>query len=81
VDYFRVRLDPSLSQDTDKVLEFAFTDEGNQAVGLHVRRGIAEYIPVSADYYLEADFVLKLDSETWAKRYLSSIDLGKVIGS
>jgi hypothetical protein len=63
------------------VLEFAFNDEGNQAVGLHVRRGIAEYIPVSANCYLEADFVLKLDAETWAKRYLISIGLGKVVGS
>jgi len=52
------------------VLEFVFTDERNQAVGLQVRRGIAEYITVSADYYLETDFVAKLDSETWAKRYL-----------
>ena len=81
VDYFRVRIDPKKSQDTDKVLEFVFTDLGNRAVGLHVRRGIAEYIPVPADYYREADFVLKLDSETWAKLYLSTIDLGKAIGS
>lgn len=79
VDYFRVRIDPKKSQDTDKVLEFVFTDEGGQAVGLHVRRGIAEYIPVPADYYRQADFVLKLDSETWAKLYLSAIDMAKAI--
>jgi alkyl sulfatase BDS1-like metallo-beta-lactamase superfamily hydrolase len=81
VDYFRVRIDPRKSQDTDAVLEFVFTDEGNQAVGLHVRRGIAEYIPVPAEYYRKADYVLKLDSETWAKLYLSTIDLGEAIGS
>jgi alkyl sulfatase BDS1-like metallo-beta-lactamase superfamily hydrolase len=81
VDYFRVRIDPRKSQDTDKVLEFVFTDEGNQAVGLHVRRGIGEYIPVPADYYRESDVVLKLDSETWAKLYLSETDLGEAISS
>lgn len=81
VDYFRVRIDPRKSEGTDKVLEFVFTDEGNQAVGLHVRRGIAEYIPVPADYYREADFVLELDSETWAKLYLSTIGLREAIGS
>jgi alkyl sulfatase BDS1-like metallo-beta-lactamase superfamily hydrolase len=81
VDYFRVRIDPRKSQDTDKVLEFVFTDAGNQAVGLHVRRGIVEYVPVPVDYYRKADFVLKLDSETWAKLYLSTTDLEKAIGS
>lgn len=81
VDFFRVRIDPRKSQDTDKVLEFVFTDKGNHTVALHVRRGIAEYIPVPADYYRKADFVLKLDSETWAKLYLSEIDLEELIGS
>ncbi len=48
VDYFRVRIDPKKAQDTDKVVELVFTDKGNQAVALHVRRGVAEYIPVPA---------------------------------
>ncbi|WP_054691360.1 alkyl sulfatase dimerization domain-containing protein [Desulfosarcina cetonica] len=81
VDFFRVRIDPKKSQDTDQVLEFVFTDAGKPAVGLHVRRGIAEYIPVPADYYREADFVVKLDSGTWATLYLSSLDLGEAIDS
>ena len=81
VDYFRVRIDPKKSQDTDKVLEFVFTDEGGQAVGLHVRRGIAEYITLPADYYRQADFVLKLGSKTWAKLYLSSVSLEEAIKS
>ncbi len=36
---------------------------------------------VPADHYLEADFVLELDSKTWAKLYLSETDLGEAIGS
>jgi alkyl sulfatase BDS1-like metallo-beta-lactamase superfamily hydrolase len=81
VDYFRVRIDPRKSQDTDKVLEFVFTDEDGQAVGLHVRRGIAEFLPAPADHYQEADFVLQLDGETWAKLYLSEIGLAEAIDS
>ena len=81
VDYFRVRIDPRKSQDTDQVMEFVFTDRGNQAVGLHVRRGIVEYVSVPADHYRTADFVLKLDSETWAQLYLSSMELNKAIDS
>ena len=81
VDYFRVRIDPRKSQDTDTVLKFVFTDDGGQIVGLHVRRGIAEYLPDPANHYQKADFVLELDGETWAKLYLSEIGLAEAIDS
>ena len=81
VNFFRVRIDPRKSENTDKVIEFVFTDKGNHAVSLHVRRGIAEFIPVPADYYRDADFVLKLDSEAWVGLYLSSADLGDAISA
>ena len=79
VDYFRVRIDPKKAQDTDKIVEFVFTDKGNQTVALHVRRGVVEFIPVPADYLREADYVLELDSETWAALYLSSTDVEKAL--
>ena len=81
VDFFRVRIDPRASQDTDKVLQFMFTGEGNPTVGLHVRRGIAEYLPVPADHYREADFVMELDGETWSKLYLNEIGVAEAIDS
>jgi alkyl sulfatase BDS1-like metallo-beta-lactamase superfamily hydrolase len=81
VDFFRVRIDPRASQDTDKVLQFMFTGEGNPTVGLHVRRGIAEYLPVPADHYREADFVMELDGETWSKLYLNEIGVVEAIDS
>ena len=81
VNFFRVRIDPKKSENTDKVVEFVFTDKGNQAVALHVRRGIAEYIPVPADYFRKSDYVLKLDSETWAGLYLSAVSLNDAIDS
>jgi len=81
VDYFRVRIDPKKSENTDKVIKFIFTDKGNEAVALHIRRGIAEYIPVPSDYYKKHDYSLKLDSETWAALYLSSVTLEEAISS
>jgi alkyl sulfatase BDS1-like metallo-beta-lactamase superfamily hydrolase len=81
VDFFRVRIDPKKSENTDKVVEFVFTDKGDHAVALHVRRGIAEYIPVPADYFRKSDYVLKLDSETWAGLYLSGVSLEDAIDS
>jgi len=81
VNFFRVRIDPRKSEDTDKVVEFVFTDKGNLGVALHVRGGIAEYVPVPADHYRQSDFVLKLDSETWAGLYLSAVSLNDAIAS
>ena len=71
VDYFRVRIDPRKSEETDRVIEFVFTDKGDHAVALHLRRGVVEFIPVPADYYREPDSVVRFDSETWAALYLS----------
>ncbi len=81
VDYFRVRIDQKKSENTDKVVEFVFTDKGNHAVALHVRRGIAEYIPVPADYLRKSDYVLKMDSETWVGLYLSAVSLKDAVDS
>jgi alkyl sulfatase BDS1-like metallo-beta-lactamase superfamily hydrolase len=81
VDYFRVRIDPRKSENTDKVIEFVFTDRGDYAVALHMRRGVAEFVPVPADYYRESDFVLKMDSGTWVGLYLSALSLSDAIGS
>ena len=79
VDYYRVRIDPKKSENTDKVIEFVFTDKGNKSVGLHVRGGIAEYIPVPANYYKETDYIIKLDSETWPELYLNSVTLQEAL--
>ena len=81
VDFFRVRIDPKKAQDTDQVVQFVFTDKENKAVGLHVRRGVVEYVPVPADYYQQPDYVLALDSESWAALYLGATDLQKAIAA
>ncbi len=81
VNFFRVRIDPRKSADTDQVVEFVFTDKGNFGVALHVRCGIAEYVPVPADHYRKPDHVLKLDSETWAGLYLNAVSLNDAIDS
>ncbi len=81
VNFFRVRIDPKKSQDTDQVVQFVFTDKEDKAVGLHVRRGVVEYVPVPADYYQQPDYVLELDSESWAALYLGATDLQKAVAA
>jgi len=77
VDYFRVRIDPTRSGKTDRVLRFDFADGTN--VGLHVRRAVAEFIEKPDTYPRKPDIVLKLSGEAWA--YLSAEPVEQLIES
>jgi len=79
VDYFRVRIDPRSAQDTDRVLHFVFTDREDETVGLHIRRGVAEYLPTPSTYHRQADCVVELSSDSWAGLYLGTTDIEKAI--
>ena len=74
VDYFRVRIDPGKSGDTDKVIKFKFTNT-NKTAGLHIRRAIAEFVANPGDYYRPADIEITMSGEAWAKLYLNSASL------
>jgi alkyl sulfatase BDS1-like metallo-beta-lactamase superfamily hydrolase len=78
VDYHRVRIDPRKAENVDKVIAFTF---GDKSVGLHVRRGVAEFLPEPAKYGRKADVALAMDGETWAKLYLNAADLKSLAGS
>lgn len=81
VDYYRIRIDPEKSKDTDKLIEFVFADQKDQAVALHIRRGVAEFVPEPETYLKKADYVLQLDGETWASVYLGNADMAEEIQS
>jgi alkyl sulfatase BDS1-like metallo-beta-lactamase superfamily hydrolase len=69
VDYFRVRIDPVKSGETDKFVRFDFSD-GSKS-GLHIRRAVAEFVPDPDNYQREPDITLAMTGETWVKLYLS----------
>jgi alkyl sulfatase BDS1-like metallo-beta-lactamase superfamily hydrolase len=77
VDYFRVRIDPARSGETDRVLRFDFPD--GTSAGLHVRRAIAEFIEDPAAYPRDPDIVLQLSGEAWARVYLSAEPIDQLI--
>ncbi len=81
VDYYRIYIDPDKSKNTDKVIEFVFTDHKDQSVALHIRRGVVEFVPEPSNYLKKADFVLKLDGKTWAELYLGSTTLDEAISN
>jgi alkyl sulfatase BDS1-like metallo-beta-lactamase superfamily hydrolase len=79
VDYFRVRIDPEKSGETDRVLRFDFSD-GN-SVGLHIRRAVAEFVASPDEHYRKPDIVLAMSGETWTKIYLSQATPAELIAS
>jgi len=79
VDYFRVRIDPEKSGDTDSVLRFDFND--GKSAGLHVRRAVAEFIENPDEYVRKPDIILTLSGDTWAKIYLSEATIDSLIES
>jgi len=80
VGYFRVRLDPKKSGDTDKVLLFDFTGN-HRTVGLHIRRAVAEFLDDPAEHYKPADVIMSLSGEAWVKLYLSQATVQELVKS
>jgi len=69
VDYFRVRIDPLKSDETDSFVRFDFAD--GTSAGLHIRRAIAEFVAEPDKYLRKADLIVAMSGETWAMLYLS----------
>ena len=68
VNYHRVRIDPKKAEDADKVVHLYLR---RQDSGLHVRRGIAEFVPGPDKYLRKPDIAIAMDGDTWAKLYLN----------
>jgi len=80
VDYFRVRIDPGKSGDTDKVILFDFQGD-HRTVGLHIRRAVAEYLNDPDEHYRPGDVILSLSGDAWAKLYLSQASVTELVKS
>jgi len=79
VDMFRVRIDPKKSETTETMLVFNFSN--GITAGLHVRKGIAEFVADPTSHYKSADIVLGMDTKTWAALYLNATSLDEAAKS
>jgi alkyl sulfatase BDS1-like metallo-beta-lactamase superfamily hydrolase len=69
VDYFRVRIDPSKSGETNSFIQFNFSD--GSSAGLHIRRAVAEFVATPDKHTRKPDVTVAMSGENWAKLYLS----------
>jgi alkyl sulfatase BDS1-like metallo-beta-lactamase superfamily hydrolase len=79
VDYFRVRIDPLKSGETDNFIQFDFSD--GTSSGLHIRRAVAEFIEEPNKHTRKPDIKLAMSGENWAKLYLSQTTPEEMIKS
>lgn len=79
LDYFRVRINPEESGETDQFMRFDFAD--GSSGGLHIRRAVAEFVAAPDDHYRKPDLTMAMSGETWVKLYLSTESTSDLIAS
>lgn len=79
VNLYRIRIDPRKSENTEKMVVFNFTN--GTTAGLHVRKGIAEFVADPAKHYRPADIAATVDAKTWAAMYLNAVTLDEAAKS
>ena len=77
VDYFRVRIDPLKSGETNSFRQFNFSD--GTSSGLHIRRAVAEFVEEPDKHIRKPDIKVAMSGENWAKLYLSQTTPEKMI--
>jgi alkyl sulfatase BDS1-like metallo-beta-lactamase superfamily hydrolase len=77
VNYHRVRIDPMRAENVDQVIAFDFGEKGK--AGLHIRRGIAEFLSDPDAHYHSPDVVVLLSGESWAGLYVNQTDLAALV--
>lgn len=68
IDQYRVRVDPSLCADLDRVLVLSVTDRGARHA-LHLRRGVVEFVENPADCVRPQEIEVCTTYENWLRFY------------
>jgi alkyl sulfatase BDS1-like metallo-beta-lactamase superfamily hydrolase len=77
VNYHRVRIDPMRAETVDQVIVFDFNEKGK--AGLHIRRGVAEFLTEPDRHYHRPDVVVSMSGESWAGLYVNQTDLASLV--
>lgn len=80
VNQYRIRLDPKMSLGKEQQLSITLTGTEAPAMALHVRGGIAEFVPDASKYYRKSDLSISLPIDAWASYYVGDITLTELLG-
>ncbi len=79
VRQYRVRLDPKVSYGKEQLLAINLDSKGAPTMGLHVRSGIAEFVPDVSKHYRKSDISIKMSMEAWAAYFVGDITLDTLL--
>lgn len=79
VKQYRVRLDPRVSVGKEQQLSITITGSDAPAMALHVRGGVAEFVPDASKYYRQSDMSISMPLEAWAGYYVGDITLAQLL--
>ncbi|MCZ6663086.1 MAG: MBL fold metallo-hydrolase [Actinobacteria bacterium] len=79
VNQYRVRLDPKVSVGKEEQLSITLTGTDAPTMALHVRGGVAEFVPDAGKYYRESDANISLPMDAWAGYYVGDIALDELL--
>ena len=79
VRQYRVRLDPRVSYGKEQMLAITLTGTKAPTMGLHVRSGVAEFVPDVSKHYRKADVSIKMSLKAWGGYFVGDITLDKLL--
>lgn len=79
VRQYRVRLDPKNSYGKETLLAIAFEGSDAPVMGLHVRSGVAEFVPDVSKHAHEADISVQMSMQAWSEYFVGDIDLDTLL--
>lgn len=79
VRQLRVRLDPRAGLGTNQLLSITLTGTDAPTMALHVRGGVAEFVPDASKYYREPDISIDMSLDAWASYYVGDTTLAQLL--
>ncbi len=79
VNQYRVRLDPKVSYGKEQLLAITLEGTGSPTMGLHVRSGVAEFVPDITKQFRKPDISIHMSMEAWAGYFVGDITLNELL--
>lgn len=79
VKHYRVRLDPKASVGKEQQLSITLRGTESPTMALHVRGGVAEFVPDVNKYNRESDISISMPLDAWASYYVGDISLAELL--
>jgi alkyl sulfatase BDS1-like metallo-beta-lactamase superfamily hydrolase len=79
VKQYRVRLDPKVSYGKEQLLAITLEGTDSPTMGLHVRSGVAEFVPDITKHFRKPDISVRMSMAAWAGYFVGDITLNELL--